>query len=276
MAAWILEKQTLIRVLSFLVVLAIFGGIEMTFPRRQRMHSQWKRWLSNLGLSFLNAAFLRFFVVMSPVGIALIAHEQDVGVLHMLELPLWLAALVSIVILDMVIYFQHIAFHKTPILWELHKVHHSDQDLDVSSALRFHTIEMLLSFFIKGVAVYLLGAPAFSVILFEVLLNGTALFNHSNFSLPSCYEKRVRSFLVTPDMHRVHHSVDIAETNSNYGFNLSCWDRIFGTYCSEPAKGQDGMMIGLHEYQRSSPLNMRQLLALPFDKKIFKKTSKHK
>jgi sterol desaturase/sphingolipid hydroxylase (fatty acid hydroxylase superfamily) len=261
----LLTQEPLIRSVFFVGILGIMALWEWLAPSRHLSVSKVLRWGSNLGLVVLNTLLLRAAFPLAAVGFAAIATERQWGLFNVLELPHWLAVLLSVMVLDLVIYLQHVMFHALPTLWRLHKVHHADRDFDVTTGLRFHPIEIFLSMGIKIVAIALLGAPPVSVMIFEVLLNATAMFNHGNVSLPSPIDRLLRWFIVTPDLHRIHHSVLIHETNSNYGFNLSWWDYMFGTYRSSPVKGNQNMTIGLTEYQDT--LRVAQLpwmLLLPF------------
>uniref|UniRef100_UPI003083EF6F sterol desaturase family protein n=1 Tax=Petrachloros mirabilis TaxID=2918835 RepID=UPI003083EF6F len=213
----------------------------------------------------LSTVLLRILFPLAAVGMAAIAAERGWGLWNQLPMPMGLAVVLSIVALDLVIYWQHRLFHALPLLWRLHKVHHADQDFDVTTGFRFHPLEILLSMGIKIIAVALLGAPGIAVLIFEVLLNGTALFNHGNVSLPLFLDRWLRWVVVTPDMHRIHHSVVPQETNSNFGFNLPWWDRLLGTYQSQPFRGQQGMVIGLSEYQQDPRVaQLPWMLVLPF------------
>lgn len=261
----LLAQEPLIRSVFFFGILGIMALWERLFPSRRLSVSRPLRWGSNLGLVVLNTALLRAVFPLAAVGFAAIAAEQGWGLFNVLELPGWLVILLSVMVLDLVVYWQHVMFHALPTLWRLHKVHHADRDFDVTTGLRFHPIEIFLSMGIKVAAIALLGAPPVAVLIFEILLNATAMFNHGNVSLPRPLDRLLRWVMVTPDMHRVHHSVIVQETNSNYGFNLPWWDYLFGTYRSRPAKGNQGMTIGLTEYQNT--LRVAQLpwmLLLPF------------
>jgi sterol desaturase/sphingolipid hydroxylase (fatty acid hydroxylase superfamily) len=245
-------------------VLAAVALAELLLPRRPLTLRKGPRWLSNLGLVAVNTIALRLLLPISAVGMALYAEQQRWGIFNQLDWPAWLSVTLSFLALDLAIYLQHIVFHAVPILWQLHMVHHADLDFDVTTGLRFHTIEILLSMGIKLAAIVLLGAPALAVLLFEVLLNATSMFNHANLRLPLWLDRVLRLTLVTPDMHRVHHSIDIAETNSNFGFNLSWWDWLFGTYRDQPAAGHAGMTIGLEQYRDERADRLPWMLALPF------------
>lgn len=261
----LLVQEPLIRSVFFFGILGIMALWERLSPSRRLSVSKPLRWGSNLGLVVLNTVLLRAGFPLAAVGFAAIAAEQGWGLFNVVALPGWLAILLSVMALDLVIYWQHVMFHALPTLWRLHKVHHADRDFDVTTGLRFHPIEIFLSMGIKIAAIALLGAPPVAVLIFEVLLNATAMFNHGNVSLPRSVDRLLRWVVVTPDMHRIHHSVITQETNSNYGFNLPWWDYLFGTYRARPAKGNQGMTIGLTEYQNT--LRVAQLpwmLLLPF------------
>jgi len=263
----LLVQEPLIRSVFFFGILGIMALWERLSPSRRLSVSKPLRWGSNLGLVVLNTVLLRAGFPLAAVGFAAIAAEQGWGLFNVVALPGWLAILLSVMALDLVIYWQHVMFHALPTLWRLHKVHHADRDFDVTTGLRFHPIEIFLSMGIKIAAIALLGAPPVAVLIFEVLLNATAMFNHGNVSLPRSVDRLLRWVVVTPDMHRIHHSVIVQETNSNYGFNLPWWDYLFGTYRARPAKGNQGMTIGLTEYQNT--LRVAQLpwvLLLPFSR----------
>jgi sterol desaturase/sphingolipid hydroxylase (fatty acid hydroxylase superfamily) len=260
-----MTQEPLIRLIGFLAMFGIMALWESRSPRRHLTISKRRRWASNLGLAVLNTVLLRAIFPLAAVGFATIATTQGWGLFNHLDLPQWLTILLSVVALDLVIYWQHVMFHALPPLWRLHQVHHADRDFDVTTGLRFHPIEILLSMGLKIAAISLLGPPAIAVLIFEVLLNTTALFNHANVSLPRPLDRVLRGIVVTPDMHRIHHSVIAAETNSNYGFNLPWWDYLFGTYRDRPAMGHQDMTIGLSAYQKT--LGVSQLpwiLLLPF------------
>lgn len=263
----LLAQELLLRSVFFFGILGIMTLWERHSPSRRLSVSSSLRWGSNLALVVLNTVLLRAVFPLAAVGVAALSAEQGWGLFNVLELPGWLVILLSVMVLDLVIYWQHVMFHALPTLWRLHKVHHADRDFDVTTGLRFHPIEIFLSMGIKVAAIALLGAPPVAVLIFEVLLNATAMFNHGNVSLPCPLDRLLRWVVVTPDMHRVHHSVIVQETNSNYGFNLPWWDYLFGTYRAHPAKGNQGMTIGLTEYQNT--LRVAQLpwmLLLPFGK----------
>jgi sterol desaturase/sphingolipid hydroxylase (fatty acid hydroxylase superfamily) len=237
---------------------------EILLPRRGLMLKRPPRWASNLGLVALNTLAVRFLVPVGAVGMALMAHEQGWGLLNNVALPGWLAVALAVIALDLVIYLQHVLFHAVPLLWRLHMVHHADLDFDVTTGLRFHTIEIVLSMGVKMAAVAVLGASALAVVIFEVLLNATSMFNHANVRLPAGLDRLLRLFVVTPDMHRVHHSVIVRETNSNFGFNLPWWDYLFGTYRAQPEAGHEGMVIGLSQFRDERVDRLHWMMALPF------------
>jgi sterol desaturase/sphingolipid hydroxylase (fatty acid hydroxylase superfamily) len=260
-----MNNEATIRLSFFCGILTLMVVWEKIAPHRQPNAYSSFRQLNNLGIAILNTFLLRSIFPVAAVGSAILAAQQGWGIFNIIFLPSWLTILLSIVLLDLIIYGQHVLFHALPIGWQIHKVHHSDPDFDVTTGLRFHPIEILLSMGIKILAIWLLGIAPFAVLIFEVLLNATAMFNHSNISLPGLFEHCVRLFIVTPDMHRIHHSVIPAETNSNFGFNLTCWDRLFGTYLADPIAGQEKMSIGLPEYQQDQRVaKLLGMLILPF------------
>lgn len=244
MDAWLLTHELWFRLSAFAGVLAVMAGWEALRPWR-RYARRWDRRLSNLGLAVVSALLLRFGVPVLATGAAVWAAGADFGLLNRLEAPRWLAAVAAFLALDLAIWVQHVAFHKLPWLWRLHRVHHSDTEVDTTTGLRFHPVEILVSMAWKLAVVVALGAPPGAVVLFEVVLNATSLFNHGNVTLPARLESLLRLVLVTPHMHRVHHSAVPEETDSNYGFNLPWWDRLFGTYRRAPAAGEAAMTIGL-------------------------------
>jgi sterol desaturase/sphingolipid hydroxylase (fatty acid hydroxylase superfamily) len=257
--------EPVIRFGSFAGVLLALALWEVFAPRRRRTVGRPVRWASNLGLAALNQLAMRFLVPASAVGMALLARERGWGLLNNVPLPDWLAVVLAVVVLDFIIYLQHVLFHAVPALWRLHRVHHADLDLDATSGVRFHTLEILLSLGIKVAAVVVLGAPALAVVIFEVLLNATSMFNHANVRMPRWLERVLRLVVVTPDMHRVHHSVHPNETNSNFGFNLPWWDYLLGTYRDQPADGHEGMTLGLKEWRDERRTErLHWMLALPF------------
>lgn len=263
-----MDNEATIRFSVFIGLFAILAVIEWVAPRRARRHSQANRWLTNWLFTVANTLALRALALALPllaVGAAVDANQNGWGVFNAIALPVWIEISLAILIFDFAIWAQHVITHKVPILWRLHQVHHADPDIDVSTAIRFHPIEIALSMILKIGLVYLLGTAAIAVVLFEIILNGTAMFNHANIKLPLWLDAIVRRVLVTPDMHRVHHSVHRDEHDSNYGFALSIWDRLFGTYIAQPSAGHDEMDIGL-EWQDERPTRIGFSMRLPFRK----------
>lgn len=254
-----------VRLACFAGVLIVMAVAEALMPRRRLTAHKPQRWVSNLSLVGLNTLAARLLFPVGAVGMAVAAEANGWGLLNNIQIPSWLAVLVAFVLLDLAIYLQHVLFHAVPLLWRLHMVHHADLDIDVSTGLRFHTIEIVLSLGIKLAVVSLLGAPALAVLIFEIALNATALFNHSNVRLPGWLDRALRLIVVTPDMHRVHHSARPHETNSNFGFNLPWWDFLLGTYCAQPEAGHEQMMIGLAEFRDEKRAEgLPWMLVLPF------------
>ncbi len=259
-----LEKETVIRLGFFAGVLVLMALGEVLAPRRRLTVNKPLRWTSNLGLVGLNVLAARLVFPLGAVGVALAAEANGWGLFHNLDLPAWMAVLLAVLALDLAIYLQHVMFHAVPVLWRLHMVHHADLDFDVTTGLRFHTIEILLSLGIKAATVVLLGASALAVLIFEVLLNATSMFNHGNVRLPLWLDRALRFLIVTPDMHRVHHSEKPHETNSNFGFNLPWWDFLLGTYRAQPSDGHQHMTIGLAQFRDERVDRLHWMLALPF------------
>jgi sterol desaturase/sphingolipid hydroxylase (fatty acid hydroxylase superfamily) len=253
-----------IRLGCFLAVFAAMALWELASPRRTLTTNKTRRWLRNVGLVVLDALAVRVLFPAGAVGLAWLARERGFGLLNAVELPGWFEIAFSFLALDFVVYLQHVVFHAVPALWRLHMVHHADLDFDVTTGNRFHPLEILLSMVFKGAVVAALGPPVLSVLAFEVLLNATAMFNHGNVRIPWGIDRILRLFVVTPDMHRVHHSVVPVETNRNFGFNLPWWDRLLGTYRPEPRAGHDGMTIGLRQFRDPERLTLPRLLVLPF------------
>lgn len=264
-----MENEIAIRLSVFFGLFVALACVETLFPRRERIQTRATRWTANWGMSILNSVSLHLMAFALPAlaaGAAMDASSQGWGLFNQIAAPLWLELILAILIFDFAIWLQHLITHKVPLLWRLHRVHHADRDMDVTTAIRFHPVEIALSMLLKIGLVYLLGPSVLAIILFEILLNGTAMFNHSNLRLPLPLDRVLRRVLVTPDMHRVHHSVHRYEHDSNYGFSLSIWDRIFGTYIAQPEAGHDDMAIGL-QWQDDQPAKLGWLLALPFRKK---------
>ncbi len=259
-----MKNETAIRVACFAAVFIIVAVWERLAGRRPLSTSRTSRWASNLGIMLINPVLVRLLFPALAAALAVEARRQGWGLLNSAGSPYALEFVVGIVVLDLAIYLQHVMFHAVPLLWRLHMVHHADLDYDLTTGLRFHPLEAVLSMLIKLSVVAALGPPPGAVVVFEVLLNGMALFNHGNIKMPGGLDSLLRLLVVTPDMHRVHHSVIIRETNSNFGFNLSWWDRLFGTYRSQPSRGHEGMTIGLAQFRDPGRLNLPWLLVLPF------------
>ena len=257
------DEQSL-RFFAFLSIITLVILWELTSPKRRLRQSKLKRWFNNLALVGLDNLMVRLLFPFTTAAVAIWAADQGVGLFNLLKIDGLTATMLSIVLLDLIIYGQHRLFHRVPLLWRLHQVHHADQDIDVSTGLRFHPIEILISMLIKFASVILLGAPVAAVVLFEVILNGMAMFNHGNIHLPKWLDAALRLLIVTPDMHRVHHSVLIHETNSNYGFNISLWDRLFGSYHAQPDQGHQKMTIGLKPLLNQPTHSILWMLRLPF------------
>ena len=260
----IIVNEAFIRGGFFVGVLVLMMSWEVVAPRRLRALPRFRRWTSNLGIVVVNTALLRLIFPTAAVATALAMEARGGGLLGSLALPYPLAVLLGILILDLVVYAQHVAFHAVPALWRLHRMHHADLDFDVTTGIRFHPIEILLSMVLKIAIVAILGPPALAVLIFEVLLNATSLFNHGNVWMPLGFDRVLRWIVVTPDMHRVHHSIEPEETNSNFGFNLPWWDRLFGTYRAQPAAGHGAMTIGLDQFRDPRELWIHRLLIQPF------------
>ncbi|PQO33241.1 fatty acid hydroxylase [Blastopirellula marina] len=261
--------EMIVRLACFLGVFTVMAVWELFSPRRVLKEAKGTRWLSNLALVVINTIAVRLLLPITAMAAALFAESRQWGVLTLIAWPLWVEVILSVLLFDLAIYLQHVMFHAVPLFWRLHKVHHADMDIDVTTGLRFHTLEILLSAVIKLGVVVLLGPPAIAVVLFEVLLNGTSMFNHSNVRLPAGVDRIVRCVLVTPDMHRVHHSVLRRETNSNFGFNLPWWDFLLGTYIAQPSEGHDKMDIGLAQYRDPSQVErLPGMLLMPLDSEV--------
>jgi sterol desaturase/sphingolipid hydroxylase (fatty acid hydroxylase superfamily) len=259
-----MRNEVAIRLGFFFGVLALMAIWELLAPRRPLTISKTARWFANLAIISFNAALVRLLFPVLPVALALLAQKRGWGLLNYFDAPYWFAVIAGVIALDLVIYLQHVMFHAVPALWRLHMMHHADLDFDLTTGLRFHPIEIVLSTGIKLAAVVVFGPPLLGVLLFEVLLNATAMFNHGNIRIPISIDRVLRFFVVTPDMHRVHHSVVIKETNSNFGFNLPWWDRLLGTYRDQPAAGHQEMTIGLSQFRDAKRLTLPWMLALPF------------
>jgi sterol desaturase/sphingolipid hydroxylase (fatty acid hydroxylase superfamily) len=250
--------------------LGAFGGVfvvmaiwELIGPRRQQAIGRGWRWPNNLGVVAVDALLVRILFPTTAIGLALIAEARGFGLFNVIALPALVGVVVSVIVLDLAIYLQHVLFHAIPALWRLHRMHHADLEFDVTTGLRFHPIEILLSMMIKLAVVAALGIPAVAVLVFEVLLNATSMFSHSNVRIPLGLDRLLRWFVVTPDMHRVHHSILSRETNSNFGFNVPWWDRLFGTYRAQPAAGHDAMTIGIEQFRDPRELGLDRMLLQP-------------
>ncbi|GAB6042678.1 sterol desaturase family protein [Endothiovibrio diazotrophicus] len=263
--AWILDHEPAIRLGCFLGVFVAVALAEWWAPRRRPLLPRAARWAHNIALVVLNSVLLRLLFPAAAVGVAAFAAGQGWGLLHHYEVPALPALIAAMLVLDLVIYLQHVMVHAVPALWRLHRVHHADLDYDLTTGARFHPLEILLSMLIKFAAIVVIGPPVAAVVLFEVVLNATAMFNHGNLRLPEVLDRWLRWIVVTPDMHRVHHSVEDDEANSNFGFNLPWWDRLFGTYRDQPRAGHQGMTIGIHHYRDPRQVDrLPGMLWLPF------------
>ena len=256
--------EPLIRLGAFAGVFVVMAGWEVLTPRRPQTVGRNWRWPNNLGVLAVDALLVRVVLPITTVGVALIAEAHGVGLFNMVALPAWASIIISVMVLDLAIYLQHVLFHAVPALWRLHRMHHADLEVDVTTGLRFHPVEILLSTGIKLTVVAALGTPAVAVLIFEVLLNATSIFNHSNIRIPVGIDRILRWFVVTPDMHRVHHSILRRETNSNFGFNLPWWDRLLGTYRAQPAAGHAAMTIGIEQFRDPRELGLDRMLLQPF------------
>lgn len=265
----ILQNEPAIRLGFFIGIFVLMALWELASPRRKLAVSKMSRWGNNLGLVIINSVILRLVFPAGAIGIAAFAASNGWGLLNYYEQPLAIAILLSVVAMDFVIYLQHVLVHAIPLLWRLHRVHHADLDYDLTTGARFHTLEIIISMLIKFATIVALGPPVVAVVIFEVILNGMSMFNHANVKLPLPVDRVLRLLVVTPDMHRVHHSVEENEANSNYGFNLAIWDRLFGTYIDQPRAGHEGMTIGIHQLRDPKQVNrLPGMLLLPFVGKI--------
>jgi sterol desaturase/sphingolipid hydroxylase (fatty acid hydroxylase superfamily) len=265
MEALILAYEPALRLMAFAAVLIAMAIWEVLAPRRTRTLTRRQRWPANVSIVVLNTLLVRLPFPAAAVGVALAVQSGGWGLLNQYPVPAWAALLAGIVVLDLAIYLQHVMFHAVPALWRLHRMHHADLDIDVTTGARFHPVEILLSLLIKFAVIAALGVPPVAVVLFEALLNATSMFNHANVRIAPPIESLLRGLVVTPDMHRVHHSIERDETNSNFGFNLSLWDRLFGTYRAQPRAGHDAMTIGIPEFRASAECaSLLGMLAIPF------------
>jgi len=259
----LLAHEPLVRFGAFTGVLAAMALWEVVAPRRRQAFGRPLRWTGNLGIVVLDTLLVRLTFPVVAVGLAILAQERGWGLFNVLEVSGWLAFVTSFLALDLAIYLQHVMFHAVPAFWRLHRMHHADLEFDVSTGLRFHPVEILLSMGIKLAVVAALGPPAAAVLLFEVLLNATSMFNHGNVRVPAALDRILRLMVVTPDMHRVHHSILVRETNSNFGFNLPWWDRLLGTYRAQPKAGHEGMTIGIEQFRTAGDLRLDRMLLQP-------------
>lgn len=259
------EVESITRLVCFVGVIVLMTIWELVSPRRPYTASRVPRWLSNMGLVAINVALTRMLLPLTAFGTATLSAERGWGVLNHWPAPYWGRFAVAFAILDFAIYIQHVVFHAIPALWRVHRVHHADLDFDVTTGLRFHTAEIILSSFIKIGVVFALGPPVWAVVAFEVILNASSMFNHGNVQIPASLDKLLRLFIVTPEMHRVHHSIDVQETNTNFGFNLPWWDYLLGTYCAQPAAGHENMTIGVPQFRNERQVDrLPGMLTLPF------------
>lgn len=259
----VIAAEPLIRLSCFLGILLVMAVWELLLPRRRQSIGRVRRWPNHFGLVVLDTLVVRLLFPLSGVGIAFFAQSKGWGAFNVVPLSAWIAVPFTVILLDLIIYGQHVAFHTVPVFWRLHRMHHADLEFDVTTGLRFHPGEILLSMMIKLAAITTLGAPPAAVLVFEVLLNATSMFNHGNVRLPLGVDRLLRFIVVTPDMHRVHHSIDRRETNSNFGFNVPWWDRLFGTYCAQPNRGHDGMTIGIDCFRDPRELRLDRMLLQP-------------
>jgi len=260
----LLNHEPTIRLGAFFSIFAVMALWELAAPRRALTVSKRLRWFSNLGVVILNTVLARLILPMAPVVFATLAMKNGWGVFNLLDWNGWLELALAVIVMDFAIWLQHVMVHAIPLLWRLHRMHHADLDFDVTTGARFHPIEIILSLGIKFAVIALIGASPVAVLVFEVLLNATAMFNHSNVKLPLGLDAVLRLFVVTPDMHRVHHSIHVNETNSNFGFNLPWWDRLMGTYTAQPQDGHETMTIGLNQFRKARDERLDQMLIQPF------------
>ena len=256
--------EPVIRLSDFLGVFAVMALWEVEAPRRRLAFSRFLRWSNNLGIVALNTIVLRLLFPLATVGMAVVAKQSGWGLLNIITLPDWLVVVLAVIALDFAIWLQHVLVHFVPVLWRLHRMHHAALDYDVTTGARFHPIEIAFSMGLRLMVVSSLGAPPLAVLIFEVVLNASAMFNHGNVKIPDVIDRALRLLIVTPDMHRVHHSADPIETNSNYGFCLAIWDRLFGTYRNQPKDGHEGMTIGIEQFREGQDLRLDRLLIQPF------------
>lgn len=260
-----MTTEVLIRVSAFLGVLGVMASWEVLVPRRRLTMSKARRWIANLSVVVINAVIIRLLFAAGAVGAARLATEQNWGLLNHAAWPIWIEMVLGIIALDFTLYLQHVMFHAVPFFWRFHMMHHADLDFDVTTGLRFHPVEVVLSMLIKLAAIAVIGPLPEAVVAFEVLLNATSMFNHGNVRMPTAVDRALRWVLVTPDMHRVHHSILPQETNTNFGFNLPWWDQLLGTYRSQPEGGHEEMTLGLEQFRDPARLTLTGILLLPFE-----------
>ncbi len=253
-----------IRVIAFLSMFGLMASWEAIAPRRKTATLKVSRWIANLSVAVLNTMVIRIVMASGAVGVAMVTAENGWGILNMLHWPVWIEIVLAVLLLDLMIYLQHLGFHAVPVLWKIHMVHHADPDYDVTTAVRFHPVEALLSMVLKMAGVAIIGASPTSVLAFEVILNGMAMFNHANVRMPAFVDRILRWMVVTPDMHRIHHSIFLRETNRNFGFNLPWWDYMIGTYLASPSRGHERMTFGLKKFRSPACLKLLNILKLPF------------
>lgn len=258
------EYESYIRLGAFLGIFALLTIWEISTPKRALLELRRFRWFSNIGLIVISSILVRFILPTAAVGVALHVEQDNLGFLNHYDLPFLLQFVLAFVLMDLAIYFQHVMFHALPLFWRFHRVHHSDLDCDITTGLRFHPFEIAISIIFKFIVIISIGAPVLAVVIFEIILNAASMFTHSNIKIPASFEYIVRWFIVTPDMHRIHHSVKENESNSNFGFFISIWDRILGTYTNDPESGHINMKIGLKNFREPKWQNLRWLIYLPF------------
>ena len=259
----LLSNELLVRLAAFAGILAVMACWELLAPRRHQHIGRGRRWPGNLAVVALDSLLVRLLFPVTVFGLALLAEARGWGLFNAFAVPAWIAVPLAVILLDLAVYFQHVLFHAIPALWRLHRMHHADLEFDVTTGARFHPIEIVISTAIKLGVVAALGAPAVGVLIFEVLLNATSMFNHGNVRMPAAFDRALRWVLVTPDMHRVHHSIESPETNSNFGFNLPWWDRLFGTYRDQPVAGHEKMTIGIEQFRDPAELRLDRMLLQP-------------
>lgn len=266
MREFIFQYESVIRFGSFFGIFALLAIWEIASPKRKLLELRCFRWFSNIGLIVIANILIRFIVPTAAVGIALHAEQDQLGILnhHADSLPYAAHFIIAFILMDLAIYFQHVIFHALPMFWRFHRVHHSDLDCDITTGVRFHPFEIIISILFKFLIIISIGVPVLAVVIFEIILNATSMFTHSNIKIPTTVERIIRWLIVTPDMHRTHHSIDESETNSNFGFFISVWDRLFGTYIDKPKRGHIEMEIGLQDFREPKWQNLRWLIYLPF------------